>query len=405
MFDTNKEISENKYISNLVEEASGFGMFGAYVKYTKAENPQNNGIYFVCGYDAKDVLNKNTNIEKVYEKQMNSKVMRTDLHITKITNQSPFNVHQDVMNYCLHASTLRGLCNKYGFDKKLQYVSPPFVTMLEVFYLNSINKNLSYTQQLKSAKLAETFLKTEGEREWLLNGDTGDGPEVHMRPEKLDKKCPNMVSMEELTYKTLGTEQITLTLDLLPKFKQELNKHPEILYFQAKPAVTRLKVPDGQGFGSKEENTFTSVIILYDAFYSKQVDLMYLKAKFPQCFKYSIEDIKAKSKTNGTCSFGVSIADLENIFKEAEARGIPICIDVKKLYFNCDRSVSPNKNIAGYTITIPKDEKYIQQMDNILVGEAVRARNSRVLTREDDKEFSYLRKDAIALNSNNHDDR
>ena len=160
MFETSQEISTNKYISNLVQEASGFGMFGAYVKYTKAENPENNGIYFICGYDSKIVMDKNTNIEKLYEKQCNSKVMRTDLNITKITNQSPFNVHQSVMNYCLHASTLRGICNKYGYDKNLRYVAPTFLRHLEMYYLNSIDKNLSYSEQQKNAKLTELFLKS-----------------------------------------------------------------------------------------------------------------------------------------------------------------------------------------------------------------------------------------------------
>lgn len=405
MFETSQEISTNKYISNLVQEASGFGMFGAYVKYTKAENPENNGIYFICGYDSKIVMDKNMNIEKIYEQMGNTRTFRSDLHITKITNQSPFNVHQDVMNYCLHASTLRAICNKYNYDKNLRYVAPTFLTHLEMYYMNSIDKTLPYIEQQRYAKMTEVFLKTEGDRQFILNGETGDGPEVHLRPEKIDKKCSNMVSLEELTYKTLGTAQAITTLDMLPKIKQGLNKHPEILYFQAKPVVAKLKLPDNQGFGSKEANVSTSVMIIYDAFYKKQMDLIFLKAKHPQCFKYSVEDIKAKSNGKGTCSFGISAADIDIIFKEAEARGIPLCIDEKKLYFNCDRNISPTENIAGYTITIPKDEIFIQQMDNVLTGEAIRARDRRILTREDEKNFSYLRKDTITLENDNMDDR
>lgn len=405
MFETSQEISKNKYISNLVQEASGFGIYGAYVKYSNAENAENNGIYFVCGYDARVVMDKNMNIEKLYEQMNNSKAMRTDLHITKITNQSPFNVHQDVMNYCLHASTLRGICNKYGYDKNLKYVAPTFLTHLEMYYLNSIDSTLTYSEQLKNARMTEMFLKTEGDRQFILNGDTGDGPEVHMRPEKLDKKCPNMVSLEELAYKTLGTEQAITTLDALPNIKLELNKHPEILYFQAKPVVARLKVPDNQGFGSREANTFTSVMLVYDAFYRKQMDLIFLKANHPECFLYSVEDIKAKSNGQGTCSFGISAADIDTIFKEAKERNIPICLNEKKLYFNCDSNYSPNRNIAGYTVTIPKDEFYIQQMDNILTGEAIRARDSRILTRDDEKKFSYFREDAITLEEKDDYDR
>ncbi len=384
MFDTAEEISKNKFINNLVNEAKAFGMHGVYVNYSKAENPQYNGIYFVCGYDAEQVMNKDNNIEQLYLEQNKDNKFRADLNITKITDQSPFNAHQSVSNYCLHASTLRGIANKVGFNKLFKYVSPSFVSMVEMLYLNSMDGRLSFAERKKNEYTLVEFFKKEGKREYLLDGETGDGAEIHMRPEKLDKAIPNMVSLEELVYRTLSTERMVITYGMLAQIKQEFAKHPEILFFQAKPVMARLHVPDNQGFGSKEKNECSSVVIAYDAFYKKQVELLYLKVKYPQCFEYSLNDINKKGK--GTCSFGIGVNDLGVIFKRAKEENIPICIDTKKLYFNCNKSYSPT-NVAGYTVTISKDD--ILKMDNILTSEAMRHKNMRILRQNDIQEYSY----------------
>ena len=94
---------------------------------------------------------------------------------------------------------------------------------------------------------------------------------------------------------------MVVSYDMLDPIKQEFAKHPEILFFQAKPVITRLRVPDNQGYGSKEKNERSSVVIVYDAFYKKQVDIMYLRVKNPQLFSYSLNDIKKIGK--GTVSF------------------------------------------------------------------------------------------------------
>lgn len=390
MFQTVEEISKNKFINDLVNEAKAFGMHGVYVNYSKAENPQYNGIYFVCGYDANKVMDKNNNIEQMYMEQGRTNRFRADIHITKITDQSPFNAHQDIVNYCLHASTLRGIANKVGFNKTFKNVSTSFVTMAEMLYLNSTDSRLSYLERKRNEFTLEEFFKREGDREFLLDGETGDGPDMHMRPEKIDKKIPNMVSLEELSYKTLATERMVISYDMLEKMKQEFAKHPNILFFQAKPVITKLNMPDNQGFGSKSKNERSSVVIVYDAYYKKQVDLMYLKVKHPQCFEYSLNDIKKQGK--GTCSFGVGAKDLASVFKKAKEQKIPICLDVKKLYFNCNKSYSPT-NVAGYTVTIAKDD--IMRMDNILTSEAVCEKNRRILKQDDIQKYSYNPKDNI----------
>ena len=384
MFDTIDQISKNKYINNLVQEAGSFGMFGTYVNYMTAENPANNGIYFICGYRKDVVMDKNANIEQLYEKQGQSETFRTDLYITKITNQSPFNVHQRVMNYCLHASTLRALQNKYNYNKELKYVSTSFLKFLEVFYLNSTSGKLSFTEQRRNEIVLQEYLKSQGDKEFLLNGQTGDGPEVHMRPEKLDKKCPNMLSMDDLTYRTFKTSRMVIRTDMLQTIKNELNKRRYIKYFQAKPVIAKLKVPDNQGFGSKEANTLGSIMFLFDSQYDKEMDLVYIKAAYPHCFRYSLDDVKAVG--GGTCSFGVSLQDMGVVFENAQSRNIPLCLDVKKLYFSPDNQYSPN-NVAGFTVTISTRHKEL--MDNVLVDLAIQSRDARILTFMDEKNYSY----------------
>lgn len=391
MFDTIQEIAENKILCNLVELADNFNMYGAYIKYTKAKNPYYNRIYFVCSTSAKEVTDKNLNIEEIYKQQLNSQVFNLKIHITAITNQSPYNVHSDIINYCLHASTVNGLLNLYGYENNFECISTGFILLLEMLYLNSINKNLKSLEQEKQFAVGQEFLKRMGKIELELNGKDSDSPKIHLAPEKLDKNCPNMVSMEELIHQTLSIEKITVTPELLPKVKAQLNNHPEILYYQAKPVVSKLKMPDHLGFGSKEANTFSTIKILYDTTYSKEMDLIYLRAKFPQAFRLSMNEIKAKSKTNTVCYVGISIADFEQVFKNAAERNIPICLDTDRLYYNCDPNAYPEKNVAGYALAIPNDEKYIWEMDNMLTAMAYRDRQVRILSKEDVKNHSYFR--------------
>ncbi len=391
MFDTIQEIAENKFLSNLIALANCHKLYGAFVKYTKAKNPAYNGMYFLVSLSAKNVIDKNLNIEELFRKQCSTLAFDMNLHITQITNQSPFNVYMDVSNYCLHASSLRGILNYFGYEKNFEYLSIGTITLLEMFYLNSIDSNLKLKVRDKYYRVGQEFLNGMGDIEIELNGQSSDKARDHLTPEKLDKRCPNMVSMEELLYRTSAVEKMTVTLKMLPKIKEELNKRPEILYFQAKPCVSKLKMPDNEGFGSKEGNTFDGVEILYDAYYSKDIDLIYIRTKFPEIFKYTVAEIKAKSKTNDVCYIGISIADLGRVFEKAYDRGLPICLDTDRLYFSCDPNSYPEKNIAGYAVAIPNDEKYIQDMDNMLTAMAVFERGVRILSKSDMERYSYFR--------------
>lgn len=380
MYETKEEISKNKYINNLVSDAESFNIFGKYVWFSTAKKPQNNGFYFVCGYDKDKISKNNFDIEKEYAEQCSSKGIRVDLHIAKITNQSPFAVQQQVLEYCLHASTFRAICNMFCCENDFTVVSQDFISNLERLYLHSADTEYLSGQRETIRK----YLCKVGKPESLLNGKGLGGPKVQLRPEKLDTKCPNMVSLKDLIYKTIGTEQITITKNELLQIKKELNKHSEILYFQTKPVVTRLHLPKKVGY-VKRTKTFSSVTIIYDAFYKKQMDLIYLKAIHPECFRYSVADLR--EKYGDICSFGIYGDSIESVFEDAISAKIPICIDEEKLYFSYDTKETPSKNIAGYTVTIPKS--YINDMDNVLFNRVDIMRKTRILTEQDEKNFSF----------------
>lgn len=89
----------------------------------------------------------------------------------------------------------------------------------------------------------------------------------------------------------------------------------------------------------------------------------------------------------------------EEIFNEAKERRIPICIDTRELYYTCNSKTSADKNTGGYSVVMPKDDTYIHQMENILVGESIRARDARILSKNDVKEYSYFNTNLIELNN------
>ena len=89
MYDSIQEVAENKFLSNLITLANCHRLYGVYVKYTKAKNPEYNGMYFLVSLSANNVIDKNLNIEELFRKQCSSMVFDMNLHITRITNQSP----------------------------------------------------------------------------------------------------------------------------------------------------------------------------------------------------------------------------------------------------------------------------------------------------------------------------
>lgn len=152
------------------------------------------------------------------------------------------------------------------------------------------------------------------------------------------------------------------SLNTIDEFKKWLSKHPEMLYYQSKPVAAELTGSAAKtGYGSPENNRFSSICMVLDGYYKDEIGYNLLKLKHPEYFTYSIDDIRrigaeevkqGISKGLGTSSFGCTTADFERIFETAEHYNIPICINGEKLLYNKidDRSDITDRS---YTLTFP----------------------------------------------------
>lgn len=384
MFDTRESIANNKYINNLTNEVEKYGIFGCYVDYTKAKNPINNGIYFVCGYESDKCLDKNNDLEAIYLEQQEGKTFQLDLCVLRITDNSPYAVHQLAINYALHASTMKGIGNKFLFPYQFHKVSPGFIGLAESLYKNSQREDLSWEERQRNHLALERFLRTAGIDEWRTQGNN-EPDEPHMKPAKITRKSPpNMVSLEKLLYKVQTVNKIIIPKENLKTFEQALAQRPDILYWRAQTVEVKLDVPDNQGYGSKEANYASSTIFLYDQKYRKDVAVMYIQTLLPHCLRYHVNDIV--NMGYGTCSLGVMLGSINSIMKKAYQRNIPIAIDFDKLYFSYypDGTKDHTMHDGLYTLTFSKRD--IDAVDAILVSEMEELKSKRILTRQDEKE-------------------
>lgn len=378
MFNTLEEIKNNPFVGNLDILASMYGLACIYVDYNNARNPKYNGWYFLCGWSQNRLIQKDNPIEEMYIEQETRREFRLDMHLFKITDNSPFAVHQDVAAYCLHASTMKGILNKFGMHRQFRYVSSSFIDLVEKGYLDSIDDTLSLMERQRCKLALEDFILNTSAEEIELDGKTGDDYSVHMRAEKLSKNSPNMIPLEDLVYRTMGVETLPVDYTIAEKFKQALDNHGHILYFQAKPAMVRLSGP--------RDKTIGTVLFAYDAKYHKEVDMMYLRIYFPAAFQYSADYIRTMSQDGTLCSFGVNYRSIGEVVNAARDAGIPIALDTNRLYFSYNTAV-PKENKAGYTLVIPADEMYMTRMHNVLLQLATAASNNRILTDVDFRKY------------------
>ena len=403
MFDTPDQISKNKYINNLVAEVEKFGLCGYYINYTLAENPINNGIYFICGYDANQCTDKNNKLDLMYHEQQTTHTARLDYYVIRITDNSPFAVHQAVLSYALHASTMKGILNKCTFPYKLTNVSAQFIPLAESLYSNSINENLPHEEREKNAFALRSFVRKEGKEEYDKNGIIEDDEKIHMASEKITKDSPkNMVSMDRLCFKARQINKIIIDGKNVEQFENELRKRPDILYWKSKTVTAKLDVPDNQGFGSKEANTFSGTTFMYDSKFAKDIQTMQLKITFPEILKYSVTDIKNLGQ--GLCSIGLGYYSIYPVMKKALERGIPIAIDFKKLWFNCSMNGTKDHTRDDGLITVTISKKDTAEIDKILQEEAKELSNSRILNQEDFKKHALRLYECNAWDIKNPDE-
>ena len=195
--------------------------------------------------------------------------------------------------------------------------------------------------------------------------------------------------------KSHGLITLYATLDSMDELKKWLAKHPDICYFQAKPSVTQLTgIGAKTGFG-EGKNTHSSIFMVFDAYYKNEIEYIFLKTKFPEYFKHSLEDIRkigaqdvaeGKAKGIGTSSFGACSSDLERIFKTAEHYNIPICINSNKPFYNI---VDEKTGINDLTYTLTFPTSYTREINSMLEQLGQIDRNDRLLTQEDLKKHNH----------------
>jgi hypothetical protein len=117
-YSTPQEVGANSFTSTLGVLCEKNNLFGLYVKQSNCADPDLDEMYFICGLDENTVRKAHKNVVEEYKDQERKVDKFKLLHVTKLTGASPFSSYLDVANFCLHASTIRGLCNKYGFNKQ-----------------------------------------------------------------------------------------------------------------------------------------------------------------------------------------------------------------------------------------------------------------------------------------------
>lgn len=391
MFDTPEEISRYNFINNLVDEVDKYGLVGCYFNYTKSENPINNGIYFVCGYNADTVMNKNNNLEKMYYDQQHDEARtRLDLYVMRITDNSPYAVHQAIISYALHASTMKGIMNYTDFPKMLTCVQKSFVSTAEMIYVNATDKALPLLERERYRKTLQKFMNEQGMKQYKSNGLDVENADKTLESEKITRKSPpNMVSLKSLLYSSSDVSKIVVQNGHLEPFERELNKDPRFKYWRSQTVETSLGVPDNQGYGSHILNNPKETTFMFNRKYRKEIVGLYIKTMFPEAAKYSTTDII--NMGYGTCSVGVSLNSLADIFKKAEKLRCPVAIDYKKLFFNCSKGgLKDHTGEDGLlTLRIPNKKEYVKAMDDILWSNRNELLKTRILTPEDERDYAH----------------
>lgn len=394
MFDTMEEINRFNFINNLVDEVSTYGLVGGYFNVKSAIDPKNNGIYFACGYFADTVFDKENNFEKLYYIQQHDPARtRLDLYLMRITDNSPYAVHQAIISFALHSSTMKGIMNYVSFPVMLSWVQKSFVSTVEMIYVNATDKALTLAEREKYREILKEIMYSQGMQQYKDNGYLYNDDYKNVKPEKIRKiinKSPeNMVPLNNLLISASHISKIITNHGHTAVFLSELIKHREIKFWKSQTVKTSLNVSDNEGYGSHILNNPEETTFIYDGRYRKEVVGIYLKTMFPEATRYSVEDIK--NMGYGTCSVGVSINSLADIFQKAEKLKCPVAIDYKVLFFNCSKDgLKDHSSDDGLvTLRLPKEKKYIKIIDDILWANRNELLKVRILTPEDEKWYAH----------------
>lgn len=373
MFDTFDEIKKNKFINNLEETCKRFGITGVYVKWNADSNKEKNGIYFVFGADKEKVLNKDINIEKIFkEQQRDPQNFHLDICAVKLTDCSPFAIHQDITECCRDIEFISKLYQERGVP------IPNKVDCTTLFYIETLYKN-SVDKDISPENLA---IYKEAVKEYfdVLDKKSNGKQEIPKSSgfKSLFGEKSNKVSLEKVFESSNSVVKHRISARLLPEFEKEMKNYPEILYHANKVNKIIFDAPE-KGFGpNKEDNDLSTVDIAYNSIYKKDIVTILAKITVPEAFRISIQEMRDMCKEGDSiCHFGIQEQEYNYFAKKCKEANVNFIIDNERIYFTESSGLI---NIAFY-------KSDIKAIDKILTEIAIEAekyhtydKNAEILT-------------------------
>ena len=369
---TNSQISGmemNSYLNNLEREAAMFNIQGKYIKYFNAKDPIYNGIYFVCGYDIDTITDKYLDIEKIVKTQSDGNRTRLDIHAEKLTGGSPYSVHQNVVHYCLGASTIRTLGNKYGIKSRINICSNAFINNIVMLCRNINNIKLPATSRMDNQIALNNFFPAQAEEELETKGEGLENEYImHTNPERLPFFKKNMVSLDEIIKRTFDLKSAKI---VKPK-----NKYKNTNFIPIKKLIFKtsnllaVSIPNSSAHRLQEillnecpEIYFSqatspdTTTFIYDAVYQTKLQHAYILAVKPQLFNREFQFDDLTNQYNEICTRGIHLNDIDKLFTEADKAGLKMCVNMDRYHYahSCNAEDFSKANFI-YPISFPNSQ-------------------------------------------------
>ena len=355
-------IRNNPFLKDLEDAVAQFGMCGIFIWAHHSEQPQDNGYYFLCGYDRQTIEAAAKESERLYDLQRSKKSIRLDLHICRVTDRSAFNVHQEVMEYCFRAATMGFLFKWAGLTHCPKRISSEFLQVSLWLYEKLRTSDLPVAEKKRWEKLLKHHLLRQGEQELMADGECL----TPGKPEKIGTNAPrNQKTLPELLYNCISTVPKTVSRNDLPRVLDALANRPYLQYYQTKPAVPKFLLPDSLLHRTKKCEDLASVTFIIDAFYEKEFDLILLGG-YPRT-----TGKKLREKQTDHCRFGLRPEDIHTVCQCAKAANIVIALDRENPYFNYVEQLNVHQTDGYAFVCALKD---VDRLEHILLDIAKQSR-------------------------------
>lgn len=360
-----QSISQNTYLNNLIEEADSFSIPGKYYLYYNCTDPTYAGIYFVCGYDANTVANKNLNLEQLYIDQMSDSACRLDLHVEKLTGANPFTAHQNIIHYCQRASVIRALCNMNHFDQRIDRAEKFFVSAIFMMCRNMMDKNMSFEHREENREALGRYFLAEGPAQITgKENDAGSSYLLHVNPERISPFRKNMLSLENLVKRTFDLKNIEF--EKLNPDKEYNVVLPDLLFKTGNIMCINVENQFKNDFLSKlniEKVYFTTAkngnktTFLFDAKRNQDVQQMFLDVTKRDIIEGTENREDFFNHTTDTALVGIKYNDIDKMVEMLKKANINFCISNTK-FFSRTTSREDYKNANfSYDLAIPANQR------------------------------------------------